>query len=123
MAGVEKASTSPRLPAVPVAQARPLRLVACASRDPPGTVAWLLSLHPAAAGRVYAAYDGDYIGVAISCSFGRWTEFGSGPFLIPSRSPIHQFPATWITKRQFPRERCAMARRSVTAPWANEVEQ
>ena len=27
--------------------------------------AWLLSLHPAAAGRVYAAYGGVYIGVAI----------------------------------------------------------
>ena len=28
--------------------------------------AWLLSLHPAAAGRVYAAYGGVYIGVAIT---------------------------------------------------------
>ena len=27
--------------------------------------AWLLSLHPTAAGRVYAAYGGVYIGVAI----------------------------------------------------------
>lgn len=27
--------------------------------------AWLLSLHPAASGRVYAAYGGVYIGVAI----------------------------------------------------------
>ncbi|KXS30968.1 MAG: YnfA family protein [Gallionella sp.] len=27
--------------------------------------AWLLSLHPSAAGRVYAAYGGVYIGVAI----------------------------------------------------------
>lgn len=27
--------------------------------------AWLLTLHPAAAGRVYAAYGGVYIGVAI----------------------------------------------------------
>ncbi|GAB6387652.1 YnfA family protein [Stutzerimonas marianensis] len=27
--------------------------------------AWLLSLHPTAAGRVYAAYGGIYIGVAI----------------------------------------------------------
>ncbi|MNK94983.1 hypothetical protein D3C87_1152050 [compost metagenome] len=26
----------------------------------------------------------------LSCGFGRWTEFSSGPFLIPSRSPIHQ---------------------------------
>lgn len=27
--------------------------------------AWLLTLHPAAAGRIYAAYGGVYIGVAI----------------------------------------------------------
>lgn len=27
--------------------------------------AWLLSLHPTAAGRVYAAYGGVYVGVAI----------------------------------------------------------
>lgn len=30
-----------------------------------GAFAWLLTLHPAAAGRVYAAYGGVYIGVAI----------------------------------------------------------
>jgi len=30
-----------------------------------GLFAWLLSLHPSAAGRVYAAYGGVYIGVAI----------------------------------------------------------
>lgn len=30
-----------------------------------GSFAWLLSLHPTAAGRVYAAYGGVYIGVAI----------------------------------------------------------
>ncbi len=30
-----------------------------------GTFAWLLSLHPTAAGRVYAAYGGVYIFVAI----------------------------------------------------------
>jgi small multidrug resistance family-3 protein len=28
--------------------------------------AWLLSLHPTAAGRVYAAYGGVYVGVALS---------------------------------------------------------
>lgn len=28
--------------------------------------AWLLSLHPTAAGRVYAAYGGVYVGVAIA---------------------------------------------------------
>lgn len=30
-----------------------------------GLFAWLLTLHPTAAGRVYAAYGGVYIGVAI----------------------------------------------------------
>lgn len=30
-----------------------------------GAFAWLLTLHPEAAGRVYAAYGGVYIGVAI----------------------------------------------------------
>lgn len=30
-----------------------------------GLFAWLLSLHPTAAGRVYAAYGGVYIGTAI----------------------------------------------------------
>lgn len=30
-----------------------------------GLFAWLLSLHPTAAGRVYAAYGGIYIGTAI----------------------------------------------------------
>ena len=30
-----------------------------------GLFAWLLSLHPTASGRVYAAYGGVYIGVAI----------------------------------------------------------
>ena len=31
------------------------------------TFAWLLTLHPHAAGRVYAAYGGVYIGVALVC--------------------------------------------------------
>jgi small multidrug resistance family-3 protein len=30
------------------------------------TFAWLLSLHPQAAGRVYAAYGGVYIGIALA---------------------------------------------------------
>lgn len=30
-----------------------------------GLFAWLLTLHPTAAGRVYAAYGGVYIGVAL----------------------------------------------------------
>jgi small multidrug resistance family-3 protein len=38
--------------------------------------AWLLTLHPAAAGRVYAAYGGVYIGVAI---LWLWTVDGIRP--------------------------------------------
>lgn len=38
--------------------------------------AWLLSLHPTAAGRVYAAYGGVYIGVAI---FWLWVVDGIRP--------------------------------------------
>jgi small multidrug resistance family-3 protein len=38
--------------------------------------AWLLSLHPTAAGRVYAAYGGVYIGVAI---LWLWTVDGIRP--------------------------------------------
>lgn len=38
--------------------------------------AWLLSLHPTAAGRVYAAYGGVYIGVAIVWL---WTIDGTRP--------------------------------------------
>lgn len=40
--------------------------------------AWLLSLHPTAAGRVYAAYGGVYISVAI---FWLWTIDGIKPTL------------------------------------------
>ena len=47
--------------------------------------AWLLSLHPAAAGRVYAAYGGVYIGVAITWLWlvdglrpTRWDLLGAG---------------------------------------------
>lgn len=53
------------LPALPVAATgQPAWLLL------PGLVslalfAWLLSLHPTAAGRVYAAYGGVYIGVAL----------------------------------------------------------
>ncbi len=38
--------------------------------------AWLLSLHPTAAGRVYAAYGGVYVGVAI---LWLWVVDGSRP--------------------------------------------
>jgi small multidrug resistance family-3 protein len=47
--------------------------------------AWLLSLHPTAAGRIYAAYGGVYIAVAVSWlwlierqSPNRWDLFGAG---------------------------------------------
>lgn len=52
------------LPYLWLRQGRPawLLLPAAASL---GLFAWLLSLHPTAAGRVYAAYGGVYIGVAI----------------------------------------------------------
>lgn len=38
--------------------------------------AWLLTLHPTAAGRVYAAYGGVYVGVAI---FWLWLVDGNRP--------------------------------------------
>jgi small multidrug resistance family-3 protein len=38
--------------------------------------AWLLTLHPTAAGRIYAAYGGVYIGVAI---FWLWAVDGTRP--------------------------------------------
>ncbi|OQW68718.1 MAG: hypothetical protein BVN34_08580 [Proteobacteria bacterium ST_bin12] len=41
-----------------------------------GLFAWLLSLHPAATGRVYAAYGGVYISVAI---FWLWVVDGIKP--------------------------------------------
>ncbi len=41
-----------------------------------GLFAWLLTLHPAAAGRVYAAYGGVYISVAI---FWLWVVDGIKP--------------------------------------------
>lgn len=51
--------------------------------------AWLLTLHPAAAGRVYAAYGGVYIGVAILWLWavegirpGVWDWVGSGVALL-----------------------------------------
>ncbi len=51
--------------------------------------AWLLSLHPTAAGRVYAAYGGVYIGVAIlwlwlvdGITPTRWDLIGSAVALV-----------------------------------------
>ena len=58
-----------------------LLLTACLSL---GLFAWLLTLHPTAAGRVYAAYGGVYITVAILWLWlvdgirpGLWDVFGS----------------------------------------------
>jgi small multidrug resistance family-3 protein len=51
--------------------------------------AWLLSLHPAAAGRVYAAYGGVYIAVALAwlcrvdgVSLTRWDMTGAAVSLV-----------------------------------------
>lgn len=41
-----------------------------------GLFVWLLTLHPTAAGRVYAAYGGVYVGVAI---FWLWLVDGTRP--------------------------------------------
>ena len=38
-----------------------------------GVISWLLTLHPTAAGRTYAAYGGMYIGVAL-----RWLRYVDG---------------------------------------------
>ncbi|MDE0853923.1 MAG: YnfA family protein [Nevskia sp.] len=43
-----------------------------------GVFAWLLTLHPTAAGRVYAAYGGVYIGVALL-----WLRLVDGVRLTP----------------------------------------
>ena len=43
-----------------------------------GLFAWLLTLHPTAAGRTYAAYGGMYIGVALL-----WLRFVDGVALTP----------------------------------------
>lgn len=50
-----------------------------------GVFAWLLTLHPSAAGRTYAAYGGMYIAVALLClhwvdgvALTRWDALGAG---------------------------------------------
>lgn len=53
------------LSAVSMARERRVALVAGAAAVSLALFAWLLSLHPAAAGRVYAAYGGVYIAVAL----------------------------------------------------------
>jgi small multidrug resistance family-3 protein len=54
-----------------------------------GLFAWLLTLHPAAAGRTYAAYGGVYICVALlwlrivdGVALTRWDLFGGGIALV-----------------------------------------
>ncbi len=54
-----------------------------------GFFAWLLTLHPTAAGRVYAAYGGVYVTVAIAWLWGvegvrpaRWDFLGMGLCLL-----------------------------------------
>ena len=52
------------LPYLVVREARPAGLLAPAAISL-GVFAWLLTLHPAAAGRTYAAYGGVYVSVAL----------------------------------------------------------
>ena len=52
------------LPYLWLKQGKPIWLLAPAAVSL-ALFAWLLSLHPTAAGRVYAAYGGVYIGVAV----------------------------------------------------------
>ena len=54
-----------------------------------GLFAWLLTLHPSAAGRTYAAYGGVYIAVALAwlylvdgVSLNRWDVAGAGIALV-----------------------------------------
>ena len=72
------------LPWLVLKQGRPLWLLLPAAVSL-ALFAWLLTLHPAAAGRVYAAYGGVYIAVAIGWLWlvdgirpDRWDVIGSG---------------------------------------------
>ncbi len=49
-----------------MAEARQINLAASTCGNIAGLFAWLLTLHPQAAGRVYAAYSGVYVAVAIA---------------------------------------------------------
>ena len=58
-------------------------MVAASRRDVAGLFVWLLTLHPQATGRVYAAYGGVYVAVAIGWLWlvdgaepGRWDWVG-----------------------------------------------
>ena len=59
-----------------MAERRQIGLAAGAGSHLAGVVCWLLSLHPTAAGRVYAAYGGVYVMVAI---FWLWGVDGVRP--------------------------------------------
>ena len=72
------------LPWLVLKQGRPIWLLLPAAVSL-ALFAWLLTLHPAAAGRVYAAYGGVYIAVAIGWLWlvdgirpDRWDVIGSG---------------------------------------------
>lgn len=72
------------LPWLVVKQGKPALLLAPAAISL-GLFAWLLTLHPAAAGRTYAAYGGMYIAVALlwlrfvdGIALSRWDIFGAG---------------------------------------------
>jgi small multidrug resistance family-3 protein len=72
------------LPWLVLKQGRPLWLL-LPSAVSLGLFAWLLTLHPAAAGRTYAAYGGMYIAVALlwlrnvdGIALTRWDMAGAG---------------------------------------------
>ncbi len=65
------------LPWLVVKQGRPLYLLIPAAVSL-ALFAWLLTLHPSAAGRTYAAYGGMYIAVALL-----WLRFVDGVALTP----------------------------------------
>ena len=65
------------LPWLVVKQGRPLYLLIPAAVSL-ALFAWLLTLHPSAAGRTYAAYGGMYIAVALL-----WLRFVDGVTLTP----------------------------------------
>ncbi len=72
------------LPWLVLKQARPVWLLLPAAASL-ALFAWLLTLHPAAAGRTYAAYGGMYIAVALlwlrfvdGIALSRWDMAGAG---------------------------------------------
>lgn len=76
------------LPWLVLRQGRPLYLLLPAAASL-ALFAWLLTLHPTAAGRTYAAYGGMYIAVALlwlkfvdDVSLTRWDVFGAAIALI-----------------------------------------